>query len=56
MGFKTKFGLQRGQKTVKAKKKDRRRGGGRQEEEREIKKVWILVRFGMDIWISCMEF
>ena len=44
MGFKTKFGLQRGQKTVKAKKKERR-GRGR-EEEREIKKVWILV------WIS----
>ena len=18
--------------------------------------VWILVRFGMDLWISCMEF
>ena len=34
----------------------------RREEEREIKKygymtfVWILVRFGMDLWISCMEF
>ena len=28
----------------------------RREEEREIKKVWILVRFGMDLWISFMEF
>ena len=28
----------------------------RREEEREIKKAWIVVRFGMDLWISCMEF
>ena len=38
MGFKTKFGLQRGQKTVKAKKKERRKGRGREEEEKRRRK------------------
>ena len=41
----------------------RREEEKREEEEekekkkkREEEKVWILVRFGMDSWISCMEF
>ena len=55
MGFKTKFGLQRGKKTVKAKKKERRRGRGREKEEKRERrrsqaKVWISMIFAMELY------
>ena len=47
---------------MKSKKKERRRGRGREKEEKKRrreskikKKVWILVRFGMDSMIFGME-
>ena len=56
IGFKTKFGLNLGEKNHGGKRKRKRKKREEPKRYGYMTFVWILVRFGMDLWISCMEF
>ena len=45
-----------GQEKREKKRKGKRKRREEKKREEPSKKVWILVRFGMDLWFSCMEF